>query len=225
MTQEAHKNLIIDTRSFVNRSARLDERRNLLVESVESLESLVIAPEQVVPEQVIKNVEAITSHQERYQQEATTPQRVLEKITAIFGRSEFLYFQIAFFTAWAVGTRLVHLNILPSNFPLFDLREQGLDAAALLISTGVLVYETRKEKIDEERSHLMLQLNLLTEQKIAKLISLVEELRTDLPNVSNRFDLEAEMMKQASDPQAILEVIQQNLEQPPSPPEDKLNDA
>lgn len=179
----------------------------------------------LVPEQVIKNVEAITSHQERHQQNTTTPQRVLEEITAIFGRAEFLYFQVAFFTVWAACTHLVELDILPSNFPLFDLREQGLDVAALLISTGVLVYQTRQERLSEERSHLMLQLNLLTEQKIAKLISLVEELRTDLPNVSNRFDFEAELMKQATDPQAILEAIQQNLEQPPLPPEDKPDDT
>jgi uncharacterized membrane protein len=216
MTQEAYKNLIIDTGSFINRPAPLNDR-DLFVESIES-----ILP---VPEQVVKNIEVITSHQERYQQNATTPQRILEKITAMFGRPEFLYFQIAFFTVWVAATRLVHLGILPSNFPLFDLRDQGLDALSLLIATGVLVYETRQEKLSEERSHLMLQLNLLTEQKIAKLISLVEELRTDLPNVSNRFDFEAELMKQATDPQAILEVIQQNLEQSPPPPEDKPDDT
>jgi uncharacterized membrane protein len=217
MTQEAYKNLIIETGSFVNHPAPMGDR-DLFVESIE--ESFV-----AIPEQVVKNVEVITSHQERHQQNTTTPQRVLEKITAMFGRSEFLYVQIAFFTVWIACTRLAHLGILQPNFPLFDLRDQGLDAAALLISTGVLVYETRQEKLSEERSHLMLQFNLLTEQKIAKLISLVEELRTDLPNVSNRFDFEAELMKQATDPQAILEAIQQNLEQPPSPPEDEPDDT
>ena len=54
----------------------------------------------------------------------------------------------------------------------------------------------------------MLQLNLITEQKIAKLISLVEELRIELPNVKNRSDEEAELMQQATDPQVILEAIQ-----------------
>ena len=62
--------------------------------------------------------------------------------------------------------------------------------------------------MEEERSYLTLQLNLVTEQKIAKLISLVEELRTDLPNVKNRNDEEADAMKQSIDPQAILEVVQ-----------------
>jgi uncharacterized membrane protein len=110
-----------------------------------------------------------------------------------------------------------------ADFPLFDLREEGLNMTALLTSTGVLIYQTRQEKISEDRSHLMLQLNLVTEQKIAKLISLVEELRTDLPNVKNRADLEAEIMQQAIDPQAILEVIHQNSQPSPITPVESEN--
>jgi len=41
---------------------------------------------------------------------------------------------------------------------------------------------------------------------------LVEELRTDLPNVKNRDDVEAEAMKQMTDPQAILDALQQKLD-------------
>lgn len=82
-----------------------------------------------------------------------------------------------------------------------------------MIATGVLVHQTRQEKLAEQRSHLMLQINLLTEQKTAKLISLVEELRADLPTINNRQDLEAEIMQQATDPQAVLNILQENLEQ------------
>ena len=123
-----------------------------------------------------------------------------------------------FFTTWIVCTHLVNQKILPKNFPLFDLNLHGLEVASLLISTEVLIYQTRQEELSKERSHLALQLNLLTEQKITKLISLVEELRTDLPNVNNREDAEAEVMKQATDPQAILEVLQNNLQNPSTSP-------
>ncbi len=170
---------------------------------------------EVLPEQVIKNIEAIATHQDRYRQNAPAHQRGLDKITAVFSRSEFLYFLIGFFTIWWFCSYLSTQHILPVDFPLFNLREEGLEVAGLLISTGVLIYQTRQEQASEERSHLMLQLNLITEQKIAKLISLVEELRTDLPNVRNRADLEAQIMQQAIDPQAILEVIQYNSEQSP----------
>ncbi len=173
---------------------------------------------ELLPEQVIKNIEAITTHQDRYHQNSALHQRGLDKITAIFSRSQFFYFQIIFFTTWWLCSYLSNKHILSADFPLFDLREEGLEVAGLLISTGVLIYQTRQEKVSEERSHLMLQLNLITEQKIAKLISLVEELRTDLPNVKNRADREAEIMQQAIDPQAILEVLQKSSQFIPTPP-------
>jgi uncharacterized membrane protein len=56
-----------------------------------------------------------------------------------------------------------------------------------------------------------LQLHLLSEQKIAKLITLVEELRSDLPNVGDRHDPGAEAMKQAVDPHAVLDALEETL--------------
>jgi uncharacterized membrane protein len=214
------KNIIIDTRSIGSSSSR-DNR-----EIVTSISQSDVDIETLIPEQIIKNIETIANHQERYQSQATTAQRILEKIVSVFGTPEFLYFQVVFFIAWEFCDRLADSHILPATFPQFDLRGQWLDLASLFISTGVLVYENRQEKVNEERSHLMLQLNLITEQKIAKLISLVEELRTDLPNVENRNDLEAESMKQATDPQVILEVIQKISE--PTPivdPEEKIDET
>jgi uncharacterized membrane protein len=189
--------------------------------SVAELECLDV--NELLPEQVIKNIEAIATHQERYHQNSPAHQRAIDKIAAIFGQPQFLYFQIGFFTIWVICSYLSNRQILPADFPRFDLREEGLEVAGLLISTGVLIYQNRQEKISEERSHLMLQLNLITEQKIAKLISLVEELRTDLPNVKNRADLEAEIMKQSIDPQAILEVLQQNSQPSPITPGESEN--
>ncbi len=169
---------------------------------------------EAVPEQVLKNVETIAIHQDRHQQSITADRRVLNKIAAFFARPGFLYFQIGFFAVWIGCTNLAERNLISKNFPLFDLHLHGLEVASLLISTEVLIAQAHQEKAEEVRSNLTLQVNLVTEQKIAKLISLVEELRTDLPNVKNRDDLEADMMKQATNPQAILEVIQNNAAHP-----------
>jgi uncharacterized membrane protein len=48
-------------------------------------------------------------------------------------------------------------------------------------------------------------------KKIAKIISLLEELRTDLPNLSDRHDPEAEVMQIAADPIEVLETLQESL--------------
>jgi uncharacterized membrane protein len=173
-----------------------------------------------LPEQVLKNMEMISHHQHLHRKSTTTDRRILEKIAAIFGHPKFLYFLIIFFIIWIGCSNLAHQGILPKNFPLFDLHLHGLEIASLLISIEVLIYQTRQEKLSEERSHLTLQFNLLTEQKIAKLISLVEELRTDLPNVHNRDDDEAEVMKQATDPHAVLGVLQNRSSYLPNKPLD-----
>ncbi len=173
---------------------------------------LLIKSIEILPDQIVKNVETIALHQDQHQQNSTAERRLLNRVTAIFRRPQFLYFQIIFFLGWGACSHLARQGLLPNNFLLFDVQDQGLDVAALLISTGVLIYQTRQEELSEERSHLMLQLNLLTEQKITKLISLVEELRTDLPNVKNRDDREAEAMKQTTDPQVILDALQRKLD-------------
>ena len=182
-------------------TAARQEQRNMQIES------------EVLPEHIIKNVETIDKYHNQSQQNVSADRRFLNKIAAVFSRPQFLYFQIGFFALWIGCTQLAEKNIIAKNFPQFELDLHGLEVVSLLITTEVLIAQAHQEKVQEERSHLMLQLNLVTEQKIAKAIALLEELRIDLPNVKNRHDVEAEVMQQASDPQAILEVIQQISEQ------------
>ncbi len=162
-------------------------------------------------EQVVKNIEAIIGFQAKQEQKLRLRDRLVERIAAFFGKSEFLYLQLLFFASWAICTHLAP-QMLPLGMPAFDAESMGVDIAALLIATGVLVQQTRQDRLAEQRSHLTLQINLLTEQKIAKLIELIEELREDLPTIRDRHDLEAEIMQQATDPQVVLDILQDNLE-------------
>jgi uncharacterized membrane protein len=122
-----------------------------------------------------------------------------------------MYILLLILTLWIFGSFFD--RFLPFNLPSFSWSNHGLDAAALVISTGVLVRQTRQENFAEQRAQLMLQLNLLSEQKIAKIISLLEELRADLPDVINRHDSEAQLMQEPADPIAVLEALQKNLAQ------------
>ncbi len=176
---------------------------NLSPDERQKLESL--------PEPVRQNIETIIQLETEDGKSIPAHHRLLERVAASFGHPKFLFGQIIFFTGWWLCSQLADWGLPSPDLPPLNLREEGLDIAALLISTGVLVYQSRQEKLAEERSHLMLQIDLLTEQKIVKLISLVEELRRDLPNVHNRQDLEAEEMQQPIDPQALLVALKESL--------------
>jgi uncharacterized membrane protein len=169
------------------------------------------ATEGAIPHPVLKNIETIIELETQHEYSLPLHQRWVEKVAASFGRPWFLYFQVIFFTLWGLISRFFGAALSNWQIPRFNLYEQGLDIASLLISTGVLIYQARQEKIAEERSHLMLQLNLLAEQKTAKLIALVEELRQDLPNVRDRYDSEASEMQKTADPQVVLNVLKETL--------------
>ena len=162
-------------------------------------------------EQVVKNIEKIVGFQAKQESKLPLHDRIIGKIAAFFGKSQFLYLQLLFFGSWIICTHLAP-QLLPFGMPLFDAKEMGVDSAALLIATGVLVQQSRQDKLAEQRSHLTLQIELLTEQKIAKLIELVEELRQDLPIIRDREDIEAAIMQQATDPQIVLDILRENLE-------------
>jgi len=51
-------------------------------------------------------------------------------------------------------------------------------------------------------------LNLLTEQKVTKLIHLLEELRRDLPMVADRHDSEAFALQRHTDPAQVLSALE-----------------
>jgi uncharacterized membrane protein len=76
----------------------------------------------------------------------------------------------------------------------------------------VLTTQNRQRKIADGRAQLDLQVNLMAEQKLAKLIALVEELRRDLPDVKNRVDPLADAMTHAVDPHAVATALEESIE-------------
>ncbi|MEH2394285.1 MAG: DUF1003 domain-containing protein [Nostoc sp.] len=171
-----------------------------------------ILPTTPLPSAISQNIETIIALHRRYEKDVPRHQRVVEAASAFFGRPAFLYSILLGITLWVIP------NILPrrlglSRFdpPPFSWLQFSLTTGSLLVTTGVLIKQERQEKLAEQRAQLSLQLNLLSEQKIAKLIGLVEELRQDIPNVKNRSDPEAEMMKSPTDPHAIINVLEETL--------------
>ena len=76
----------------------------------------------------------------------------------------------------------------PFDSPPFIGLQGIVSLSALITTTVVLIKQNRLAKLEEQRAHLELQVNLLTEQKTTKLINLMEELRRDLPMVKDRHD-------------------------------------
>lgn len=155
-----------------------------------------------------QNIESILAFYTREEKKVSGSQRIVESISGFAGRPIFLGSILLFVALWV----LYNISALQFGWVEFDpgpfLWLQGvIGLGALLTTTVVLIKQNRLAKIEELRTHLDLQVNLLTEQKTTKLIQLIEELRRDLPMVKNRHDPEAEAMKQHTDPHQVLTAL------------------
>ena len=81
---------------------------------------------------------------------------------------------------------------------------------ALVTATVVLVGQRRQTNLSEQRAHLDLQINLLTEQKVTRLIHMLEELRTGLPGAQLASDDRTSALKEGINAAQVVSVLKQS---------------
>jgi uncharacterized membrane protein len=179
-------------------------------------------------DQISQNIEAVLEFYAREEQKISSSQQILERVSHFIGRPVFLGFILLFVAFWMLANDALRQFGMTEfdSAPFFWL--QGLVAlCSLLTATIVLSKQNRLAKLAEQRAHLDLKVTLLTEQKAAKLIDLLEELRRDLPNVRNRHDPEAAALQQSMNPDLVLAALDERSEpdEPSKPAAETKEDA
>jgi uncharacterized membrane protein len=82
--------------------------------------------------------------------------------------------------------------------------------AALYMTVFILTTQRREDELASRHEQLTLELAMLSEQKAAKIIALLEELREDHPEIRDRVDKEAVAMSSPADSRSILEALKQH---------------
>ncbi len=166
-----------------------------------------------VPEHVAHSVEALATLHERAQKGVSRHQRAIEVLTATLGRPGSVYFIGTSVASWIAYNLIApHVGLRRLDEPPFFWLQGALCLGSLFMTAMVLTTQNRQTRHAEQRAQLDLHVNLITEQKIAKLIDLVEELRRDMPTVKNRVDPLADAMKHAVDPHAVISALEDTLE-------------
>jgi uncharacterized membrane protein len=89
----------------------------------------------------------------------------------------------------------------------------AIGLSALYMTTLILITQRREDELAGHREQLTLELGILSEQKSAKIIALLEELRRDAPELRNRVDPQATAMSTPADPQEVLNAIKETHEE------------
>ena len=167
----------------------------------------------ILPAHIEETIQAIARLQAEHRRRATGFQRAVARLTALIGRTTFVGGLTVVILLWIGGNILAgHLRMPVADAPPFNWLQGAAGVLALYISVFILSTQQRENELSDLREQLNLELVITSEQKTAKVIQLLEELRRDMPQVSDRPDPEAAAMAQPANPEVMLEAIRETQE-------------
>ncbi|MGZ5199446.1 MAG: DUF1003 domain-containing protein [Telluria sp.] len=162
-----------------------------------------------LPPSVNKNIDKIADFYAAREERLSKSQALIEKISLFFGSPGYVAGSAVFIVCWIVANLVApDYGIKRIDDPPFFWLQGIVTLNAFIISTTVLIRQHRMSVLAQHHAHLDLQVNLLAEQKSSKIIAMLEELRRDLPIVSDKTDRQAEEMAEPADPNAVLSAIE-----------------
>lgn len=140
--------------------------------------------------------------------EANWAQRWVERITRRVGTPFFIGTLTVLVTSWiALNLILQVCGFKPIDEPPFFWLQGAVALTALYSAVLILTTQQRDDQLAALRDQLTLELAILSEEKSAKIIALLEELRRDDPNVANRPDDHAHDLSKPADTGAVLKAL------------------
>jgi uncharacterized membrane protein len=168
----------------------------------------------ILPAHIEATVEAIARLHSEHHQKATPFQRFTEDLTARAAQSTFIAWLSIVVAIWIVSNlALILFGRVPFDPPPFAWLEGAVSLAALYMTFLILSTQRRDDELASYREQLTLELAILGDQKAAKIIELLEELRRDHPAIRDRVDQEAHAMSKPADPQAVFDAIKDTQEE------------
>lgn len=153
-----------------------------------------------------ESVEHLIALDREHDAQAPWMQRMADRVTSTLGSPGSVAVILSLVLSWMVGNyvaRLFGVHAL-EEFPFPDLAFIAT-MAAFLVALLILSTQRHADELAEKRAKLTLQMAILNERKIAKVIQLLEEQRRDNPNLPSRIDPQASAMSRPSDTHATLD--------------------
>ena len=167
-------------------------------------------PPPILPIHIEETIRSIARLQAEHHGAATPQQRAVGRLTALLGRPLVIGVLAFLILAW-IGLNL--LAVAHGDRPIDPPPFQGLTGAISVVSLFMVVLilgaQRHEDQLAQHRELLTLELAILSEQKTAKVIQLLEEVRRDNPLIHDRVDQEAEVMARPADPQSVLDAIKE----------------
>jgi uncharacterized membrane protein len=153
-----------------------------------------------------RNIHALNRRRKHEDARATTQEKLAEAITRFTGSMLFVYIHVAIFGFWIVAN-LGWVPGVPKWDESFVVLAMWASVEAIFLSTFVLISQNRMQAAADKRADLDLQISLLAEHEVTRLITLVAAIAERM-DVRTDADHELHEIKRDVAPEAVLDEIE-----------------
>lgn len=157
---------------------------------------------------VDRNVRALLARRAAEDRAKTRSERIADAITRFAGSMTFVYIHLVMYGAWI----LLNLGVVPGITPwdpTFVILAMEASVEAIFLSTFVLISQNRMSALADKRADLDLQVSLLSEHEITRILSLVQQMAGQM-DIDEARDPELEELARDVHPEKVLEKIEGN---------------
>ena len=164
-----------------------------------------VADRMTMEQVVARNTRALLTRRRAEEKAMPLQERLADAITGFTGSMRFVYLHLALFGLWI----MINLGWLPlPRFdPSFVILAMVASVEAIFLSTFVLISQNRMAALADKRAELDLQVSLLAEHELTRLVSLVRAI-ADYHGIDVARDAELEEITQDIAPERVLDQIE-----------------
>jgi uncharacterized membrane protein len=155
---------------------------------------------------VERNIRTLLLHRQEEQGNRNRQERVADAIGRFAGSMQFVYIHLVVVGLW-VAINLKWLPVLPPFDPTFVVLAMVASVEALFLSTFVLITQNRMAELADKRADLDLQVSLLSEHEITRLITLVTAMAQQM-GLEVAQDPELSELSQDVAPEKVMETME-----------------
>jgi uncharacterized membrane protein len=154
---------------------------------------------------VKRNIDALLERRKEEDLKKSREERIADRITHFTGSMRFVYLHLLLFGIWIIWN-LGWIGLPPFD-PSFVVLAMFASVEAIFLSTFVLISQNRMNLQADKRAELDLQVSLLAEHEITRLVTLVSAMAKKM-NIDEAYDAEIKELEKDVHPEKVMDTIE-----------------
>jgi uncharacterized membrane protein len=165
------------------------------------------------PKHVAQTIEEIVRLEKRDEDQKGFSDELASKITAFSGSMLYVWLHVAWFGFWIL-VNVAYLVFEPFDPYPFGLLTMIVSLEAIFLSTFVLITQNRQAIAADRRAKVDLQVNLIAEREITKVMEMVAHIHEHLGESAPRHDPELQEMQKPTRVEKLADGVDEAQQDP-----------